>query len=136
VGIAITVNDRNVPLVPLDEMDFDELDLLEEMTGYGAQAAASAIEALESKAWRAVVLISVRRVDPEASAKDLGGVKLFEVMAELESQRADAADDDRLPPTEPASNDKRSENEPSGSNGSTSGENGRQEIRVVSGGRG
>jgi hypothetical protein len=86
MAVEITVNGREVPLASLDTMTFDELDLLTEMTGFdGATAAATAIEQLSPKAWRAVILISVQRVDPAATADDLAGVKLFEITEQLEA---------------------------------------------------
>jgi hypothetical protein len=76
----------------LDNLTFDEGELVEEYTGYGVVDFGNAVMASRVKAMRAMVFLAKRRNDEEVEWADLGGVDLMELaMSIIEENDIDLA---------------------------------------------
>ena len=83
----------------LDDMTLDEVEILEE-AGASLDSLTAGDVGVTTKLVKGLVLISMRRVNPEATVQDAGRVKLS-VLSVLAESVANA-EGDAVPPTAPA----------------------------------
>lgn len=98
---SFTVDGVEYELVSLDQMDdlmLDEVEILEE-AGASLDDLTSGDVGVTIKLVKGLVLISMRRANPDATIRDAGRVKLSVLSALAE----DVANGDAVPPTAPAS---------------------------------
>lgn len=106
-GLHLDVNGEKVPFVNVSDMTLGELTLLKETARMLPLEVEQARWVGDPDAWRGLILIAIRRVQPDVVAADLDGVNLLaairEVADELERQRAAAAEEAaQSPPAGPA----------------------------------
>ena len=87
------VDGVGVPAVALDDMEFKEQRLIKSTFGLTPRAVADGLEVLDPDAWLAVIFISVRRVRPDVTVEDLEGLKLGDLLKDLEADESDPTPD-------------------------------------------
>lgn len=107
-GLHLDVNGEKVPFVNVSDMTLGELTLLKETAKMLPLEVEQARWVGDPDAWRGLILVAIRRVQPDVVAVDLDGVNLLaaikEVADELERQRTAAVKEaaKKSPPAGPA----------------------------------
>lgn len=82
---TVEVNGKPVEIIPLSEMTVKELRLVKATSGMTPSAVAAVLDEMDPDAWLAVLLVSVQRVEPDASVADLEGLGLADLISTLDS---------------------------------------------------
>jgi hypothetical protein len=106
-GLHLDVNGRKVPFVNVSEMDLAELRLLKQVSGMSPLEVEAARWTGDPDAWTGLILVSLRRVEPDVGVEDLDSLQLLSVIEGLlveERKREEeaAAADDAGPPADAA----------------------------------
>lgn len=94
--------DERVPYVQTEEMTFDELRLVKQLTGLPLAQIDNFLGDGDPDAWFAVALVALQRVRADATGADVGKHKLMQVIAEIV---ADDEDEERQDPPAAAADD-------------------------------
>ena len=102
--ISFEVNGRSYPFVAPAEMTMDEARELKRISGgMGLASVETALQDVDPDAWTAVLLVSMRRVDPAAKDDVLDSVSPAELIGTMaEAIAAAQAEADAVPPPSPA----------------------------------
>ena len=129
---TVTVNGKPVEIIPLSEMTVKELRLVKATSGMTPSVVAAVLDEMDPDAWLAVLLVSVQRVEPDASVEDLENLGLADLIASL-----DSGEETEVPPVEgaeaPAISSEQPSGEPSTSPSSTDGSSEPETTPVDSG---
>lgn len=97
--VSFTIDGRSYALVPFPDLTLAECRELKRISGMTPLAAEDAMGEVDPDAWCAMLLISMRRVDPSVRDTDLEEVRPVQLLSALaEAVRANE-EADAVPPT-------------------------------------